>query len=55
LDYYTLTYSQTFRAAKTSLAVQPEFIRTQHLYVVARSRETISFKHCETFRSGFDK
>ena len=46
----TLSYSQSFRAAKTSLEIQPEFIRAQHLHVITRHRQTVSFKHCETFR-----
>jgi len=37
LDFCTLSTSQNFRAAKTSgsTTVQREFIRTQHLHVVA--------------------
>jgi len=34
LDFCTLSYGQTFRAVKL-LEVQREFIRTQHLHVVA--------------------
>jgi len=41
LDFCTLTYSQTFRAAKTSVEVQPKFVHTQYLHMVAQSRPVI--------------